>query len=72
MQKVWWLNFPCLTHSFVYKGHIIRDTFLRFIKFLRRLVLGIKFMVMPATFTIKMLENEADYSNFRSIVIVGT
>ena len=46
----------------IYKGHVIRDTFLRLVKFMRkirdRLVLGIIFMVILVTFTLKLLENE--------------
>ena len=49
----------------IYKGHVIRDTFLRLVKFMRkirdRLVLGIIFMVILVTFTLKLLENEAEF-----------
>ena len=53
------------TRSYVYKGHVIRDTFLRLVKFVRkirdRLVLGIIFMAILVTFTLKLLENEAEF-----------
>ena len=49
----------------IYKGHVIRDTFLRLVKFMRkirdRLVLGIIFMAILVTFTLKLLENEAEF-----------
>ena len=45
----------------IYKGHVIRDTFLRLVKFMRkirdRLVLGIIFKAILVPFTRKLLEN---------------
>ena len=48
-----------------YKGHVIRDTFLRLVKFLKkirdRLLHGIEFMAILDTFTLKLIENEAEF-----------
>ena len=46
----------------IYKGHLIRDTFMRLVKFMRkirdRLVHRINFMAILDIFTLKLLENE--------------
>ena len=49
----------------VYKGHVIRDTFLRLVKFMRkirdRLVLGVKFTLTIEIFTMKLPNYEAKF-----------
>ena len=64
--------FVCITFKLhavtIYKGHVIRDTFLRLVKFMRkirdRLVLGNKFTASIEIFTLKLPFLGHDNSKF--------
>ena len=57
--------FPKLHAVTNYKGHAIRDTFWRLVKFLKkirdRLLHGIEFMAILDTLTLTLPENEAKF-----------